>query len=104
MNNGQKSGICRSCWRRPKPRRRSARARPSTRLPRPCHFMPVNLAWRDIHYTVMVEKDKKKVERKLLTGISGYAKAGQLTALMGASGAGKVPPLTHSLTHSIISR
>ena len=52
-------------------------------------FAPVNLAWRDIHYTVVVEKDKKKVERKLLTGISGYAKAGQLTALMGASGAGK---------------
>ena len=52
-------------------------------------FTPVDLAWKDIHYTVMVEKDKKQVPRKLLTGISGYAKAGQLTALMGSSGAGK---------------
>ena len=37
----------------------------------------------------MVEKDGKQVARKLLTGISGYARAGQLTALMGSSGAGK---------------
>ena len=52
-------------------------------------FTPVDLAWRDIHYTVQVEKDGKQVPRKLLTGISGYARAGQLTALMGSSGAGK---------------
>ena len=57
----------------------------STALP----FQPIDLAWRNIHYTVIVEKDGKKVPRKLLTGINGYAKAGQLTALMGSSGAGK---------------
>ena len=55
-------------------------------------FQPVDLAWRDIHYSVMVDRTdggKGKVARKLLDGISGYAKAGQLTALMGSSGAGK---------------
>ena len=60
----------------------------STALP----FQPIDLAWRNIHYTVMVDRTdggKGKVGRKLLTGINGYAKAGQLTALMGSSGAGK---------------
>ena len=60
----------------------------STALP----FAPIDLAWRNIHYTVMVDRQdggKGKVGRKLLTGINGYAKAGQLTALMGSSGAGK---------------
>ena len=32
---------------------------------------------------------KGQVGRRLLTGINGYAKAGQLTTLMGSSGAGK---------------
>ena len=60
----------------------------STALP----FQPIDLAWRNIHYTVMVDRTdggKGQVGRKLLTGINGYAKAGQLTALMGSSGAGK---------------
>ena len=55
-------------------------------------FQPIDLAWRNIHYSVMVNPQdggKGKVARKLLDGISGYARAGQLTALMGSSGAGK---------------
>ena len=55
-------------------------------------FQPVDLAWRNIHYSVMVDRTdggKGKAARRLLDGISGYAKAGQLTALMGSSGAGK---------------
>lgn len=48
------------------------------------------LLFRLLCLSVMVEENKRQVPRKLLTGISGYAKAGQLTALMGSSGAGKV--------------
>ncbi len=50
----------------------------------------MSLAFDDLHYTVKVKNQEgKTVDRKLLNGISGYVKPGQLTALMGASGAGK---------------
>ena len=53
-------------------------------------FQPMSLAFDDLHYTVKVKtKEGKTTDRKLLNGISGYVKPGQLTALMGASGAGK---------------
>ena len=55
-------------------------------------FQPIDLAWRNIHYSVMVNRQdggKGKVARKLLDGISGYARAGQLTALMGQLGRGQ---------------
>ena len=52
-------------------------------------FQPMSLVFTELHYTVKVKKDKQTVDRKLLNGISGYVKPGQLTALMGASGAGK---------------
>jgi ATP-binding cassette subfamily G (WHITE) protein 2 (SNQ2) len=41
--------------------------------------------WQDIEYTVPYQGG----ERKLLNGVSGYAKPGQMIALIGASGAGK---------------
>ena len=53
-------------------------------------FQPMSLAFDDLHYTVKVKtQEGKTADRKLLNGISGYVKPGQLTALMGASGAGK---------------
>jgi hypothetical protein len=56
-------------------------------------FVPVNLAWNDIRYQVRVtERDDagkpRTYDRALLQGISGYARTGELTALMGSSGAG----------------
>ena len=61
-------------------------------------FQPMSLAFEGLHYTVKVKtQDKKTVDRKLLNGISGYVKPGQLTALMGASGAGKY---SHTPTHT----
>lgn len=41
--------------------------------------------WQDINYTVA----QKGGEKKLLSGVSGYCEPGSLTALVGASGAGK---------------
>jgi ABC-type multidrug transport system ATPase subunit/ABC-type multidrug transport system permease subunit len=50
-------------------------------------FTPVTLSFEDITYSV--ELPKKGGTKQLLRGISGVAKPGSLTALMGASGAGK---------------
>lgn len=44
--------------------------------------MSSTFTWRDITYTV-------KGNKQLLNKVSGYCKAGTLTALMGSSGAGK---------------
>lgn len=58
-------------------------------------FTRMDLAFSDLRYTVTVkeldERTGKMVtrERTLLDGINGFAKAGELTALMGSSGAGK---------------
>lgn len=52
-------------------------------------FSPVDLAWRNIHYSVPVTVDGEKKDKVLLNAINGFAKAGTLTALMGSSGAGK---------------
>ena len=58
-------------------------------------FTRMDLAFSDLRYSVTVkeldEKTGKMVtrERTLLNGINGFAKAGELTALMGSSGAGK---------------
>ncbi len=41
--------------------------------------------WKDVQYTVPYVGG----ERKILNGVSGYAKPGIMVALMGASGAGK---------------
>lgn len=42
--------------------------------------------WKDLDYTV---KEKGK-DKQLLRKVTGYCKAGTITALMGSSGAGKV--------------
>ena len=59
-------------------------------------FERMDLSFVDLRYTVTVtEMDEatgkpRTYDRALLQGINGYAKAGELTALMGSSGAGKV--------------
>lgn len=53
-------------------------------------FTPVDLIFRNLWYSVQSPTDPKgQFSLDLLKGISGYAKAGTLTALMGSSGAGK---------------
>ncbi|OWZ23400.1 Pleiotropic drug resistance protein transporter [Phytophthora megakarya] len=54
----------------------------------PTAFTPVTLAFRDLHYSVPKPLNPKE-SIQLLKGISGFALPGQMTALMGASGAGK---------------
>ena len=50
-------------------------------------FKPVDLTFKDIQYIVKASTSKEKLE--LLKGIDGVVAAGQMTALMGSSGAGK---------------
>ena len=59
---------------------------------------PVNVIFKNISYTVQVEKKvdhfqipcKKETEPKhILKSVSGIFKAGEITAILGASGAGK---------------
>jgi len=58
-------------------------------------FTRMDLAFSDLRYSVTVKEIDEKTgkmgtrERTLLSGINGFAKAGELTALMGSSGAGK---------------
>jgi len=47
---------------------------------------PVVLAWKNINYSVPGANKKPK---QLLREVSGYARPGEMTALMGSSGAGK---------------
>ena len=66
-------------------------------------FQPMSLAFDDLHYTVKVKtQEGKTADRKLLNGISGYVRPGQLTALMGASGAGGPPGSTTRSQHSTV--
>lgn len=52
------------------------------------NFVPVTLAFKDLKYFVP-RPGKSQGHLQLLDGISGYAKPGTLTALMGSTGAGK---------------
>ncbi|KDO26429.1 hypothetical protein SPRG_08232 [Saprolegnia parasitica CBS 223.65] len=52
----------------------------------PSRVSPVTLTFQDVWYTV---KEKNGEDKHLLRGISGYARPGTITALMGSSGAGK---------------
>ncbi|TMW67882.1 hypothetical protein Poli38472_007554 [Pythium oligandrum] len=49
---------------------------------------PLTLAFRDLWYSVP-DPANPKLELKLLKGISGFARPGTMSALMGSSGAGK---------------
>ncbi len=50
------------------------------------------MVFKDLRYTVQVEErdTKKTVSRDILKGLNGVVQPGRLTAVMGASGAGKV--------------
>eukprot|EP00644_Phytophthora_capsici_P014051 jgi/Phyca11/539268/estExt2_Genewise1Plus.C_PHYCAscaffold_30168 len=52
------------------------------------NFVPVTIAFQDLWYTVPKPGNPKE-SLDLLKGISGFAKPGTMTALMGSSGAGK---------------
>ncbi|KDO17090.1 hypothetical protein SPRG_15625 [Saprolegnia parasitica CBS 223.65] len=52
----------------------------------PSRVSPVTITFQDVWYTV---KEKNGEDKHLLRGISGYARPGTITALMGSSGAGK---------------
>ncbi|KAG2783637.1 ABC transporter G family member 29 [Phytophthora cactorum] len=51
--------------------------------------LPVTVAFHDLWYSVPMPGGKKGEDIDLLQGVSGYAKPGTMTALMGSSGAGK---------------
>eukprot|EP00667_Euglena_gracilis_P001867 EG_transcript_1866 len=58
----------------------------------PMPFIPCTLAWKDINYDVDIPGKKGKAAKlglRLLESVSGFAKPGTMTALMGSSGAGK---------------
>jgi ABC-type multidrug transport system ATPase subunit len=62
-------------------------------------FQPVTLVWDNLWYTVTVDvapmgkreggRQAHTTQLELLKSVSGFAKPGQMTALMGSSGAGK---------------
>ena len=50
---------------------------------------PVSLTWRDVSYTVPEKKrGEGVVDKRFLHDISGYAEAGSVTTIIGASGSG----------------
>ncbi|KAJ8530433.1 hypothetical protein ON010_g14479 [Phytophthora cinnamomi] len=53
---------------------------------------PVTLAFHELWYSVPMPGGKKGEDIDLLQGVSGYAKPGTMTALMGSSGAGNDRP------------
>ncbi|POM80711.1 ABC Superfamily [Phytophthora palmivora] len=53
------------------------------------NFVPVTVAFQDLHYYVPDPKNLKGAQLELLKGINGFAVPGSITALMGSSGAGK---------------
>eukprot|EP00644_Phytophthora_capsici_P001474 jgi/Phyca11/6254/fgenesh1_pm.PHYCAscaffold_10_\ len=52
------------------------------------NFVPVTMAFQDLHYFVP-DPHNPKESLELLKGINGFAMPGSMTALMGSSGAGK---------------
>eukprot|EP00667_Euglena_gracilis_P000344 EG_transcript_344 len=58
----------------------------------PIPFTPCVLAWKSINYDVDIPGKRGKDAKlglRLLNGVSGFARPGTMTALMGSSGAGK---------------
>lgn len=55
------------------------------------------LVWEDLTYKIILDKKERKKlnlpehirEKTLIDGVSGYAKSGETTFIMGSSGAGK---------------
>jgi ATP-binding cassette subfamily G (WHITE) protein 2 len=51
---------------------------------------PITLSWRDLTYEVPI---KNEPNRRILNGVSGHVRSGQMLALLGPSGAGKTTML-----------
>eukprot|EP00668_Euglena_longa_P040734 GGOE01053630.1.p1 GENE.GGOE01053630.1~~GGOE01053630.1.p1 ORF type:complete len:1449 (-),score=538.86 GGOE01053630.1:362-4525(-) len=65
---------------------------PTVENARAMPFTPCTLAWHDVCYDVDIPGKKgpsAKLGLRLLSHVSGFAKPGTMTALMGSSGAGK---------------
>ncbi len=64
-------------------------------------FTRMDLSFTDLKYTVQVKgEDGKLKDRVLLNSVNGFAKAGELTALMGSSGAGKSQKFCNTRAHA----
>lgn len=57
---------------------------------------PIDIVFRNLTYTIMVKDEKAKtcqrlprIKKEILKGVTGIIKHGKVTAIMGASGAGK---------------
>jgi hypothetical protein len=59
--------------------------RPQRPLPQQLAY-PVELSFKDVSYTVKVKRNQKKA---VLDKVSGFAKPGEVLAIMGPSGSGK---------------
>ncbi|KAF8422453.1 P-loop containing nucleoside triphosphate hydrolase protein [Tirmania nivea] len=49
----------------------------------------LGLHWENVTLSVTLGRGKKAVKKQLLEGVSGYARRGEITAIMGPSGSGK---------------
>ena len=60
---------------------------------------PVDLAWNSLSCSAPNKADKKGTTVQILNDVSGYARAGRLTSIMGPSGAGKTTMVHSRLMH-----
>lgn len=62
---------------------------PNRQRPAATKWRGATFAWRGIKVSVPIKKGKEVVMKKLLDGVSGIVKPGELVFVMGPSGCGK---------------